>query len=1174
MLSNKITGSNWLWIYIFVTFLLPLTSSIAADYTLETIAQTSGPSLGGHSYLALDGRLSINNNGAVAFAGVELSDNTSRLYKTSDTGLPVIPPAIPPALTTTSIPTTSTGSTRQFGGAAISNEAPVPYIISRELISGAPPLTIIREWVEGNGELTFSTRRSTAGIIGSSFFGDFPAATSLVDINDDGVVAFVGTAGPQESPAIYRTDVGLLFPTIFPTGSVLRPQLANNGDLVVTGPSSQGKRILILDNTGTPKKVVASLNSLNGSPGLSTIGDFPGISPDGNYVGFTGNKPDGTQGIYIYAMLPAPLLPRYIAVEEVKAGNNPDGFTDLSPSLNNRIGVISSGGFSKIATDSDYGGDYRTSLVTVVFTAKRNNQLGIYTVDLLFMDGNFYAKSTPRLVAEVGTTGPPLDPSLPDMSMVTSFTLYDPISYNKDTRDIYIAFRAQFAGGASAIYRAKRNCQIPNMTGFDYKQVDPAWKNEPLGYNTVDDTEFTIGKKGCAMTSVTNILNYHEVKTLASLDHQYITHDFTKNPIAVESKQLFGGESFTLFISNSLFKGTVINNNSDVNFSLVPQFATDRGSNLYPPSKTLINWPQVPFQEADSNPLLNTGGNIHLDRIVDFYVCNGQPVILKVHNQGADINNVHYVVATGRGIHLSPLNNKLETTYEINDPANVNIPITNLFGISSSNRNYNGHYRGIRAFSTKGFHENISISAHSPVELLVTDPLGRRIGYDANTAQRYNEIYNSSYSHDAISDLDGTVGGDTYKTISIGSAKEDDGLIIGVGRGVVMGGDYSVKAIGTNTGKYRLVISSTDEMANTQKTVISGEIIFGHVEGFNVYFGPNLGSLPLVTAQNGVSLVNVPPLINLAEAGAISGIISSGFSLGTVTKQASYNVAEGRVISQYPYAGDHAFPGIAINLVVSSGSLISNAIVPNIVNFTQTNAVSVLMNAGLTANVTPAFSSTVPAGTVISQNPASGTQVASGSSVDVVVSSGPELITVPNVVGLTQANAVFALTTAGLTVNVTTASSSTVPAGIVISQNPTSNAKVSSGSGVGVVVSSGSIVSCANNLSAKVSITQGGFRINRTTNRYVQQINIKNVSSEDIPGPVALVMDQLSSNATLFNANGTTSCNTPANSYMNVNVGIDNVLSVGESVAITLEFKNPTNKAITYSTKLLSGAPL
>jgi hypothetical protein len=93
---------------------------------------------------------------------------------------------------------------------------------------------------------------------------------------------------------------------------------------------------------------------------------------------------------------------------------------------------------------------------------------------------------------------------------------------------------------------------------------------------------------------------------------------------------------------------------------------------------------------------------------------------------------------------------------------------------------------------------------------------------------------------------------------------------------------------------------------------------------------------------------------------------------------------------------------------------------------------------------------------VISQSPLAGTQVSGGSAVDIVVSQGPVPISVPNVVGMTQAAAQTAVTAAGLTVGtVTTAYHSTVPAGSVISQSPIAGTQVSSGSAVDLMISSG-----------------------------------------------------------------------------------------------------------------------
>ena len=119
----------------------------------------------------------------------------------------------------------------------------------------------------------------------------------------------------------------------------------------------------------------------------------------------------------------------------------------------------------------------------------------------------------------------------------------------------------------------------------------------------------------------------------------------------------------------------------------------------------------------------------------------------------------------------------------------------------------------------------------------------------------------------------------------------------------------------------------------------------------------------------------------------------------------------------------------------------------------------------------------------------------------------------------------------------------------------------------------GSSPACAANVSAQATVTRGGFRRNSTTGRYVQQVTLKNTGTSDMAGSVSLVVDNLSSNATLFNKTGDSGCASPIGPYMTIGVGPDNVLSPGESATVVLEFSNPGNQGIAYSTRVLVGTP-
>jgi serine/threonine-protein kinase len=77
--------------------------------------------------------------------------------------------------------------------------------------------------------------------------------------------------------------------------------------------------------------------------------------------------------------------------------------------------------------------------------------------------------------------------------------------------------------------------------------------------------------------------------------------------------------------------------------------------------------------------------------------------------------------------------------------------------------------------------------------------------------------------------------------------------------------------------------------------------------------------------------------------------------------------------------------------------------VPAVTNLPQAAAEQALTDAGLeVGTVTTEASPSVAAGSVIGSSPASGAQVDEGTAVDLVVSGGPDTLTVPNVVGLDE----------------------------------------------------------------------------------------------------------------------------------------------------------------------------
>jgi eukaryotic-like serine/threonine-protein kinase len=97
-----------------------------------------------------------------------------------------------------------------------------------------------------------------------------------------------------------------------------------------------------------------------------------------------------------------------------------------------------------------------------------------------------------------------------------------------------------------------------------------------------------------------------------------------------------------------------------------------------------------------------------------------------------------------------------------------------------------------------------------------------------------------------------------------------------------------------------------------------------------------------------------------------------------------------------------------------------------------------------------------PAGTVLDQDPEAGAEVEVGSTVRLTVSTGPGLVSVPTLTGMTESQARAALVNARLTVGeVTRVDNSTEPAGTVVGQSPSAGSTVEPESVVSLQLSSG-----------------------------------------------------------------------------------------------------------------------
>lgn len=208
------------------------------------------------------------------------------------------------------------------------------------------------------------------------------------------------------------------------------------------------------------------------------------------------------------------------------------------------------------------------------------------------------------------------------------------------------------------------------------------------------------------------------------------------------------------------------------------------------------------------------------DSVLDDYLLSGNPVILGVGG--------HFVVATGRtksgGV----------DTYAINDP---------IYGQTTLSDRWNNDYYSILLLSgTPADQRSLRISAHSPVALLVTDPQGRRAGYDPSSDRYWDEIPETEYFVESIAaDADASQGQYIESKILLISLPID--------------GEYTVEVHGTGHGAYEINAFASDWLGRVSEQVYRGTAQDNSVDSFSIDYSSSVGLyssflyLPLIASE-------------------------------------------------------------------------------------------------------------------------------------------------------------------------------------------------------------------------------------------------------------------------------------------------------------------------------------
>ena len=131
--------------------------------------------------------------------------------------------------------------------------------------------------------------------------------------------------------------------------------------------------------------------------------------------------------------------------------------------------------------------------------------------------------------------------------------------------------------------------------------------------------------------------------------------------------------------------------------------------------------------------------------------------------------------------------------------------------------------------------------------------------------------------------------------------------------------------------------------------------------------------------------------------------------------------------------------------------------VPNIINRSREDAISIIQDAGFTYSVTQVASDSITKGYVISTDPVAGAAAEEDSEVKIVISKGPDIVMtqMPQLKGLSQEDAIKKIESSKLSVGTISKAESDLEAGTVIEQNVAAGTQVEEHTKINITISSG-----------------------------------------------------------------------------------------------------------------------
>jgi beta-lactam-binding protein with PASTA domain/predicted Ser/Thr protein kinase len=225
----------------------------------------------------------------------------------------------------------------------------------------------------------------------------------------------------------------------------------------------------------------------------------------------------------------------------------------------------------------------------------------------------------------------------------------------------------------------------------------------------------------------------------------------------------------------------------------------------------------------------------------------------------------------------------------------------------------------------------------------------------------------------------------------------------------------------------------------------------------------------------------VPAVNGEARETALAALHRAGFNQVTINSVNDERVPSGFATGTKPGGHTKVARHAHITLLISLGPRLYT--LTDVSGRSEADARQALGDLPVRVTSARRASDTVPAGAVIGTRPPAGTKVRAQQQVTIIVSSGPPILTVPDVTNDNRDDAVGKLQNMGFKVDITEQFSDSVGQNKIISQDPGGNSRLAKGQPVTLVVSKGAQfvdvppVSGLSRDAARQALEQAGLKV-------------------------------------------------------------------------------------------------